>query len=49
MNRQYFKALTACAAAALAFAAGGVHAQSVTAASKLLGKVHLLPATLETT
>ena len=49
MNRKYFKALTACAAAAVAFAAGGVHAQSLTTASKLSGKVHLLPATLETT
>ena len=49
MNRQYFKALTACAVAAVAFAAGGVHAQSLTTASKLSGKVHLLPATLETT
>ena len=49
MNQKYFKALTACAAAAVAFATGAVNAQSLTTASKLSGKVHLLPATLETT
>lgn len=49
MNRKSFKVLTACALTAIALVGGAAQAQSLTTASQLPGKVHLLPATLETT
>lgn len=49
MNKKLFKSLPACAIAVAVLASGTLQAQSLTTASKLPGKVHLLPATLETT
>lgn len=49
MTQHLFKTLATSAAVAAAFLAQPAASQSVTVASKLPGKVHLLPATLETT
>ena len=49
MDKKSFKSFTACAIAVAVLASGALQAQSLTTASKLPGKVHLLPATLETT
>lgn len=49
MSNRIAKVLAISAAVAAAFVAQPAAAQSVTVASKLPGKVHLLPATLETT
>lgn len=49
MAHKVLKVLATSAAVAAAFASLPALAQSVTVASKLPGKVHLLPATLETT
>lgn len=49
MTKKFSRALALGAMIGAAFAAQTAGAQSVTVASKLPGKVHLLPATLETT
>ena len=49
INKLYSRSLKACAIAVVVSAAGSLQAQSLTTATRLSGKVHLLPATLETT